>query len=113
MKRRSISLLAATLAATIILAFLAGCSPANIDAAATRAVAVKALSPHLPVGNPSEAGIEPNNRVLAVTRRRIWFLLTFTPLRQNTIVQQLNRNKLLLLGIYMNRGFRDAERMRI
>src|SRR5499426_1997569 len=64
MKRRSISLLAATLAATISLAFLAGCSPANLDGAAKRAVAVKAISPHLPFGNPSEAGNEPNNQLV-------------------------------------------------
>ena len=64
MKRRSISLLAATLAATIILAFLAGCSPATLDGAAKRAVAVKAISPHLPFGNPSEAGNEPNNQLV-------------------------------------------------
>ena len=52
---RAISL-AATLAATISLAFLAGCSPANLDGAAKRAVAIKAISPQLPFGNPSEAG---------------------------------------------------------
>jgi len=64
MKLRSISLLAATLAATIILTFLAGCSPANLDGAAKRAVAVKAISPHLPFGNPSEAGSDPNNQLV-------------------------------------------------
>src|SRR5215831_2707457 len=64
MKRRSISLLAASLAATIILTFLAGCSPANLDGAAKRAVAVKAISPHLPFGNPSEAGNAPNNQLV-------------------------------------------------
>src|SRR5262250_700677 len=64
MKRRSISLLAATLAATIILTLLAGCSPANLDGAAKRAVTVKAISPHLPFGNPSEAGNEPNNQLV-------------------------------------------------
>src|SRR5499426_1911582 len=64
MKRRSISLLAATLAATISLVFFAGCSPAKLDGAAKRAVAVKAISPHLPFGNPSEAGSAPNNQLV-------------------------------------------------
>ena len=64
MKRRSISLFAATLAATISLAFFAGCSPAKLDGAAKHAVAVKAISPHLPFGNPSEAGGAPNNHLV-------------------------------------------------
>jgi len=60
--------LAASLAATIILTFLAGCSPANLDGAAKRAVAAKLISPHLPFGNPSEAGSDPNNQL--VTRQQ-------------------------------------------
>ena len=60
---RAISL-AVTLAATISLAFFAGCSPANLDGAAKRAVAVKAISPHLPFGNPSEAGSDTNNQLV-------------------------------------------------
>jgi endonuclease G, mitochondrial len=64
MKRRSIYLLAATLAATITLAFLAGCSPSRRDATAQRGVAVNAISPHLPFGNPSDAGSVPNNRLV-------------------------------------------------
>ena len=64
MKRRCISLLAATLAATIPLAFFVGCSPAKLDGATKRAVAVKAISPHLPFGNPSEAGNAPNNQLV-------------------------------------------------
>jgi endonuclease G, mitochondrial len=64
MKQRSITLLAATLAATISLAFFAGCSPAKLDGAAKRAVAVKAISPHLPFGNPSEAGSAPNKQLV-------------------------------------------------
>jgi hypothetical protein len=64
MKRRSLYLLAATLAATIILAFLASCSSGRLDGAAKRAVAVKAISPHLPFGNPSEAGGAPNNHLV-------------------------------------------------
>ena len=64
MKRRSIYLLAATLAATITLAFLAGCSSGRGDATAQRSVAVNAISPHLPFGNPSEAGGVPNNELI-------------------------------------------------
>jgi hypothetical protein len=64
MKQRSITLLAATLAATISLAFSASCSPAKLDGAAKRAVAVKAISPHLLFGNPSEAGGAPNNHLV-------------------------------------------------
>ena len=64
MKRRSISLLAATLAATITLAFLAGCSSGRPDATAQRGVAAKLISPHLPFGNPSEAGGAPNNQLV-------------------------------------------------
>jgi len=60
---RAISL-AATLAATISLAFFVGCSPATLDGAAKRAVAAKLISPHLPLGNPSEAGNEPNNQLV-------------------------------------------------
>jgi endonuclease G, mitochondrial len=64
MKKRSIHLLAATLAATITLAFLAGCSSGKRDGAAERPSAVKAASPHLPFGNPSEAGRAANNRLV-------------------------------------------------
>src|SRR5882672_6690852 len=67
---RAISLLAATLA-TITLAFLAGCSSGRRDAtaqdgggAAKRAVAANVISPHLPFGNPSEAGSDPNDRLV-------------------------------------------------
>src|SRR5262245_44593498 len=56
--------LAVTLAATISLAFFAGCSTAKLDGAAKRALAFKAISPHLPFGNPSEAGNEPNNQLV-------------------------------------------------
>ena len=64
MKRRSISLLAATLAAMISLAFPAGCSSSKRDGASERLVAVKVVSPHLPFGNPSEAGNAPNNQLV-------------------------------------------------
>src|SRR5262245_29644827 len=65
MKRRSISLVAATLAAaTITLAFLASCSSGRPDGAAQRGVAAKLSSPHLPFGNPSEAGSAPNNQLV-------------------------------------------------
>jgi endonuclease G, mitochondrial len=64
MKRRSTSLLAATLAATIILTFLAGCSSGRPDATAQRGVAAKLSSPHLPFGNPSEAGKDPDNQLV-------------------------------------------------
>ena len=51
---RAISL-AATLAATISLAFLVDCSPTKLDGAAKRAVAAKAISPQV------YAVIMPNN----------------------------------------------------
>jgi endonuclease G len=68
---RAISL-AATLAATIALSFLAGCSPAPPDGAAkqggtgaaAKRAAVKAISPHLPFGNPSDAGSDPDNQLV-------------------------------------------------
>jgi endonuclease G len=61
---RAISLLAATLAATVILAFLAGCSPGGRGATSQHAVAAKAISPHLAFGNPSDAGGDPDNRLV-------------------------------------------------
>jgi endonuclease G len=64
MKRRSIYLLAATLAATITLAFLAGCSSGKRNGVAERLVAVNVVSPHLPFGNPSEAGRAANNQLV-------------------------------------------------
>jgi endonuclease G len=69
MKRRSLYLLAATLAATITLAFLASCSYGRRDAAAKRDTAKHTAtadvnSPHLPFGNPSEAGKDPNNQLV-------------------------------------------------
>jgi endonuclease G len=64
MKRRYISLLAATLAVAISLAFLAGCSSGRPDGASQRGVAAKLSSPHLPFGNPSEAGADPNNQLV-------------------------------------------------
>jgi hypothetical protein len=64
MKRRYIYLLAATMAATITLAFLAGCSSGKRDGAAERLVFVKAVSPHLPFGDPSEADSDPDNRLV-------------------------------------------------
>jgi endonuclease G, mitochondrial len=64
---RTISLLVATLAATIILAFLAGC-PAGRRGATSQpgvaAVAANVISPHLAFGNPSEAGSDPDNRLV-------------------------------------------------
>jgi hypothetical protein len=64
---RAIPLLAATLAA-ITLAFLAGCSSIKNDGAAKRDTAAprsaaNLISPHLPFGNPSEAGRAANNGV--------------------------------------------------
>jgi uncharacterized lipoprotein len=58
MKQRSLYLLAATLVATITLAFLASCSYGSRDAAAKRDTAKHAAtanvnSPHLPFSNPS------------------------------------------------------------
>jgi endonuclease G, mitochondrial len=64
MKRRSIYLLAATLAATITLTFLAGCSSGKREGASERLVAVKVTSPHLPFGNPSDAGRAANNQLV-------------------------------------------------
>jgi endonuclease G, mitochondrial len=65
---RAILLLAATLAA-ITLAFLAGCSSIKNDGAAKRDTAAprsaaNLISPHLPFGNPSEAGRAANNRLV-------------------------------------------------
>ena len=61
--RRAITLLAATLAATIILAILARCSSGSREAASQPGVAANVISPHLPFGNPSDAGGDPNNRL--------------------------------------------------
>jgi len=62
---RAISLLAATIA----LALLAGCSASGRDAAAKRDTAkhtatANVISPHLPFGNPSEAGGAANNQLV-------------------------------------------------
>src|SRR5262245_52510196 len=63
---RAISLFAATIA----LAFLAACSPVGKqDGAAQRGAAAKQsaanlVSPHLPFGNPSEAGKSANNQLV-------------------------------------------------
>src|SRR5262245_23741257 len=62
--RRFISLLAATLAATLILAFLAGCSSGGRDATAQHGVAANVISPHLPFGNPSDVGGDPSNHLV-------------------------------------------------
>ena len=62
--RRAITMLAATLAATIILAFLAGCSSGSRGPASQPGVAANVISPHLPFGNPSDAGGDPNNRLV-------------------------------------------------
>src|SRR5262245_30006327 len=62
--RRFISLLAATLAATISLAFLAGCSSGRRDVTAQPGVAATVISPHLPFDNPSDASGDPNNRLV-------------------------------------------------
>jgi endonuclease G len=50
---------------------LAGCSPGKRDttaqqggASAKRAAAAKTISPHLPFGNPNEAGKDPNNQLV-------------------------------------------------
>jgi endonuclease G, mitochondrial len=64
MKRRSIYLLAATLVVAITLAFPAGCSSGKRDGTSERLVAIKVASPHLPFGNPSEAGRAPNNQLV-------------------------------------------------
>jgi endonuclease G len=61
---RSIYLLAATLAATITLAFLAGCSSGSRVASSQSGVAANVISPHLPFGNPSDASSDPNNRLV-------------------------------------------------
>jgi endonuclease G, mitochondrial len=65
---RSISLLAAMLAA-IALALLAGCSAGGPGGGSQRGTAAKqaaakAVSPHLPFGNPSEAGRTANNQLV-------------------------------------------------
>jgi endonuclease G, mitochondrial len=64
MKRRT---LAFTLCLTLCLALsaiLAGCSSSKRDGASERLVAVNVVSPHLPFGNPSEAGNTPNNQLV-------------------------------------------------
>src|SRR5215813_46614 len=61
---RAISLLASTLAATLVLAFLAGCSSGRRAASSQPGVAATVISPHLPFGNPSDAGGDPNNRLV-------------------------------------------------
>jgi endonuclease G len=55
--------LVATLAATLFLAILAGCSPGRRDATAQPGSAANVISPHLPFGNPSGAGDDPDNRL--------------------------------------------------
>ena len=65
---RAISLLAATLAATLILAFLAGCSSGRHAASSQPGVAATVISPHLPFGNPSEASGDPNNQLVRRTQ---------------------------------------------
>jgi hypothetical protein len=55
--------LVATLAATLFLAILAGRSPGRRDATAQPGVAANVISPHLPFGNPSGAGDDPDNRL--------------------------------------------------
>jgi endonuclease G len=64
---RAISL-AATLAATIALAFLIGCTSGRPGAerrASSKQSAAKVISPHLPFGNPSEASdTDPNNQLV-------------------------------------------------
>ena len=62
--RLAISMLAATLAATIILALLAGCSSGSSGPASQRGIAATMISPHMPFGNPSDAGGDPNNRLV-------------------------------------------------
>jgi endonuclease G, mitochondrial len=61
---RAISLLAATLTATITLAFLAGCPADRRGATSQPAIAANVISPQLPFGNPSEAGGAPDNRLV-------------------------------------------------
>jgi len=61
---RAIFLLAATLATTIVLAVLAGCSSGGRNTSSQRSVAANVISPHLPFGNPSDAGGEPDNRLV-------------------------------------------------
>jgi hypothetical protein len=55
--------LASTLCLTLCLAIsviLASCSTGGRDATAQHGVAAKLISPHLPFGNPSDAGASPN-----------------------------------------------------
>ena len=61
---RSITLLVATLAATTILVFLAGCSSSKRDAPSKLGVTANVISPHLPFGNPSNAGGDQDNRLV-------------------------------------------------
>src|SRR5262245_45795445 len=61
---RAFSILSAILAATLILAFSAGCSPGKPAAYSQPEVNASLISPHLPFGNPSDAGVDPNNRLV-------------------------------------------------
>ncbi len=66
---RAISLSAVIIAATISLTLLAGCSSGKGDTAAQHGATAKRgvaklISPHLPFGNPSEAGSAPNNQLV-------------------------------------------------
>jgi endonuclease G len=61
---RAISLLTATLAATLILTFLTGCSPVSRGTSSQPGVAANVISPHLSFGNPSDAGGDPNNHLV-------------------------------------------------
>jgi len=57
-------MLAATLAATLILAFLTGCSSGIRGPASQPGVAANVISLHLPFGNPSDAGGDTNKRLV-------------------------------------------------
>ena len=56
--------LAFPLCLTLCLAFLAGCSSGRREAIAQQGVAKNVVSPHLPFGNPSEAGSSSNNQLV-------------------------------------------------
>jgi endonuclease G len=64
MKRLTLALTLCLTLCLAPLAFLAGCSSDRHDAAAQHGAAAKLISPHLPFGNPSEAGSAPNNQLV-------------------------------------------------
>lgn len=64
MKRLTPALTLSLTLCLALLAFLAGCSSGRRDATARPGVAANVISPHLSLGNPSDAGGDPNNHLV-------------------------------------------------